>query len=117
MFELLETSVSASNRKALDRLLSPTGGRKYVLGRNKYAASVACMTQKWRHLSMILLTKQRDWDARIIRMCSLPEDCLVVSCVVDGRPLTALDRLRSRNVNTVVDYTRCLGWPPICSHH
>lgn len=37
-------------------------------------------------------------------MADLPGECLVVSCVVDSLPVTALDRLRSAGVRNVIDY-------------
>ncbi len=111
MFELIERPVLAEGRLAFDRLLSRREGKTFVLGRNKYAKSIERLTKVEAFVDDY--TNETTYLGRpIIKMSSLPSDCLVVSCVVDGRPITALDRLRSRNVTSVVDYFTLLRLAP-----
>lgn len=111
MFELTETCVPASSCQAFDRLLSRGAGRIFVLGCNKYASSVARVAEVEAFVDDF--TNETTYSGRpIIRMSSLPSDGLVVSCVVDVRPLTALDRLRSCKVKTALDYFTLLRLGP-----
>jgi FkbM family methyltransferase len=97
------TDVSPEKRDIFDRLL--TGGRKakYILGRNKYAESVAAAISPTAFVDDY--TDEKEFLGRpVIRMDQLPQDCIVVSCVVDAHPLTALERLRRAGVRESIDY-------------
>jgi FkbM family methyltransferase len=111
VFELIETRVPASSRRAFERLLSPGADRAFVLGCNRYAKSVARVAEVQAFVDDY--TDKTCYLGRpIVKMSSLPSDCLVVSCVVDGRPITALERLSTCSVRTVVDYFTLLRLAP-----
>ena len=111
MFELIDNQVSKEKHRVFDRPRSPGAGRVFVMGRNKYAKSVAQVAEVEAFVDDF--TNEKTYLGRpIIRMSSLPSACLVVSCVVDGRPITALDRLRASNVIAVVDYFTLLRLAP-----
>src|SRR5712692_3310827 len=97
------TEVPPAKREMFDRLLSGKVGARYILGRNKYAESVAGAISPTAFVDDY--TDEREFLGRpIIRMDQLPQDCIVVSCVVDAHPLTALERLRRAGVRESVDY-------------
>jgi FkbM family methyltransferase len=103
-FELTEGAISARKRDFFDRWMSTRGVRKYVLGRNKYAASVSRVVEVEAFVDDF--TNDQTYLGRpVIRVSQLPHDCLVVSCVVDGRPLTALNRLQVAGVEALDYFT------------
>jgi len=84
--------------------MSKSGVQKYVLGRNKYAASVSRAVEVEAFVDDF--TADQEYLGRpVIRMSQLPHDCLVVSCVVDGRPLTELNRLQVAGVEALDYFT------------
>jgi FkbM family methyltransferase len=99
---LVERPISDSNQSLFERLIKTGGGPKYILGRNKYAD---CVAQVF-HIEAFIddFTSEPTYLGRpVVRMSQLPHDCLVVSCVVDIRPLTALRRLHAFGVEAI-DY-------------
>jgi FkbM family methyltransferase len=103
-FELAERTISTRKRDFFQRWMSTSGVQKYVLGRNKYAASVSRAVEVEAFIDDF--TADREYLGRpVIRMSQLPHDCLVVSCVVDGRPLTALNRLQVAGVEALDYFT------------
>jgi FkbM family methyltransferase len=102
-FQLKKNSVSESKRRAVELLLKSGGPLKFVLGRNKYAASVARVINVEAFVDDYTIEKTF-LGRPIIRTSDLPADSVCVSCVVDGRPVTALNRLKSSNVRVAVDY-------------
>ena len=103
-FELGGRPISARKRNFFDRWMSASGVRKYVLGRNKYAASVSRAVEVEAFIDDF--TNDQTYLGRpVIRMSQLPHDCLVVSCVVDGRPLTALNRLQVVGIEALDYFT------------
>jgi len=111
-FELSERTISARKRDLFHRWMSASGVQKYVLGRNKYAASVSQAVAVEGFIDDF--TNDQTYLGRpVIRMSQLPHDCLVVSCVVDGRPLTALNRLHAAGVEAL-DYFTLVRLAPEC---
>lgn len=83
--------------------MTATGTPIYVLGRNKYAQRVASAVEV--HAFIDDFTEEKVYLERpVIRMSDLPRDGIVVSCVTDTLPVTALDRLRSMGIHEVLDY-------------
>ena len=85
------------------RLLTIGGSPKYALGRNAYSASVA---------QMVMLTGFIDdytseaffLGKPVVRMEAVPTNALVISCVVEAKPLTALARLHAAGIASIIDY-------------
>ena len=82
-----------------------------MLGRNKYAKSIA------RNFDVEAFVddytdEQKYMGRPVIRMSSLPSDCVIVSCVVEARPLTAIDRLHAVKAISVLDYFTLLRLDP-----
>jgi FkbM family methyltransferase len=103
-FEPAERTISPRERDFFHLWMSKSGVRKYVLGRNKYAASVSRAVEVDAFIDDF--TNDQAYLGRpVIRMSQLPHDCLVVSCVVDGRPLTALNRLQVAGVESLDYFT------------
>src|ERR1039457_1452624 len=103
-FELAERDISTRKRDFFHRWMSKSGVQKYVLGRNKYAASVSRAVEVEAFVDDF--TADQEYLGRpVIRMSQLPHDCLVVSSVVDGRPLTALNRLQAAGVEALDYFT------------
>ena len=103
MFELDAAPLSPEQQRIIERLLINDGSHKYVLGRNAYALSVA------RHVNITGFiddyTSETSYQGKpLLRMQAVPRDAIVVSCVVDAKPLTALARLRASGISSVVDY-------------
>ena len=102
--ELVESTISAPKRDFFNRWMSASGLPKYVLGRNKYAASVSRSVEVEGFIDDF--TNDQTYLGRpVIRMSQLPRDCMVVCCVVDGRPLTALNRLQAAGVEALDYFT------------
>jgi FkbM family methyltransferase len=103
-FELAERTISTRKRDFFHRWMSTSGVQKYVLGRNKYAASVSRSVKIEAFIDDC--TNDQTYLGRpVIRMSQLPLDGLVVSCVVDGRPLTALSRLQAAGMEALDYFT------------
>jgi len=103
MFTLKSAEVSESSRKIFDRLISPDSGPNFVLGRNKYAQSVAEVLKVDGFIDDY--TEEREYLGKpLLRMSELPKNCIVISCVVDASPLVARKRLGNAGINAVIDY-------------
>jgi FkbM family methyltransferase len=103
MLDLTETEVSLAKVNLFHRLMSGPDAPVYVLGRNKYAQRVSRAVAVAAYIDDT--TEEKLYLGRpVIRMAELPRDCVVVSCVVNARPLTALDRLQAAGVRQVIDY-------------
>lgn len=120
MFSLDQREVSRQKQDVFQRLTC-ADGPVYVLGRNKYAQRVAAVAPVQGFIDDF--TPETVYLERpVMRMAGLPRDCIVVSCVVAGHSLTALDRLRSAGVRDVIDYFTLsrlapdtFGLPDFCS--
>jgi FkbM family methyltransferase len=79
------------------------GRNIFVLGRNKFAALVA---EQLNCAGFVDDTFEGgEWHRRpVCKLKDLHGDSVVVSCVVAGRPLTAIDRCRSLGIVKVIDY-------------
>lgn len=103
MLMLNESAVTPQKKEVFRRLMSGSGKPIYVLGRNKYA-------QRVNHAVAVQafvddFSNEKVYMERpLIHMTDLPGECIVVSCVVDTLPVTALDRLQSLGVRKVIDY-------------
>lgn len=105
--------VPRQKREVFDRLMSGLDTAIYVLGRNKYAQRVARIFSV-RAFIDDFTTEKVYMDRPVIRMPELPREGIVISCVMDTVPVTALDRLRSVGVREVLDYfTLCRLAPEI----
>jgi FkbM family methyltransferase len=95
--------VPIEKRAIFERLSGGSRQPVYVLGRNKYAESVARAIAVEGFVDDY--TSDKEFNGKpVVQMAQLPKGCVVVSCVVDGRPVTAVDRLRQANVADVIDY-------------
>lgn len=111
MFTARLTEVPGWKREVFGRLRAAERVAKYVLGRNKYAESVAGVIPVDGFVDDYT-DEQKFLGKPVIRMEQLPLDCIVVSCVVDARPLTALERVRSTGVREWIDYFSLLRLAP-----
>jgi FkbM family methyltransferase len=103
MLNLTTTEVSPAKADIFHRMMSGPDIPVYVLGRNKYAERV--------HQAVPVKAFVDDFTPDkvylgkpVVRMTELPRDCIVVSCVVNARPLTALARLQAAGARQVIDY-------------
>jgi FkbM family methyltransferase len=120
MFALDIREISGQKQDLFCRLMAGVGP-VYVLGRNKYAQRVAAVVAVQGFIDDF--TEERVYLGRpVIRMADLPKDGLVVSCVVAGRSLTALDRLCLAGARDVLDYftlsrlaAETFGSPDFCA--
>ena len=108
---LIDTPVAIDKCRIFERLRSSNPARLFVLGRNKYAKSIA------RNFDVEAFVddytdEQKYMGRPVIRMSSLPSDCVIVSCVVEARPLTAIDRLHAVKAISVLDYFTLLRLDP-----
>ena len=111
MFYVHRPEVPAAKREIFDRLLSTDRVSTYILGRNKYAESVDGVIAADGFVDDY--TPDREFLGKpVIRMEQLPRESIVVSCVVDARPLTALDRLRGAGIRESIDYFTLLRLAP-----
>jgi FkbM family methyltransferase len=108
---LIDTPVAIEKCRIFERLRSSNPARLFVLGRNKYAKSIVHNFDVEGFVDDYT-DEQKYMGRPIIRMSSLPSDCVVVSCVVDGRPLTAIDRLYAGKATRVLDYFTLLRLAP-----
>jgi FkbM family methyltransferase len=103
MLDLTETVVAPAKAELFGRLMSGSGPCVYVVGRNKYAQRVSRVVPVEGYVDDF--TDEKMYLGKpVIRMAELPRDCLVVSCVVNARPLTAIDRLRAAGAWQMIDY-------------
>ena len=103
MLILADIAVPEAKERLFQRLMAGSGSPVYVLGRNKYAERVSRAVAVGAFIDDF--AKEKTYLERpVIRMSNLPAKCLVVSCVMDSLPVTALDRLRSAGVRDVIDY-------------
>lgn len=103
MFRFSPRELTPAEHEALDRLLSLGRGPKYALGRNVYSASVAAAVA----LDGIIddfTTESSFQGLPVVKTTDVSRDAVVVSCVVDARPLTALRRLRDAGIRANLDY-------------
>jgi FkbM family methyltransferase len=103
MLILDQSAVAPQTNEVFHRLMSGADAPIYVLGRNKYAQRVsrAVMVEAF----VDDFTKDKSYLGKpVIRMTDLPGKCIVVSCVTDTLPVTALDRLRSAGRKDAIDY-------------
>jgi len=103
MFTVETAEIAPAKKRLFEEMGRRSGRPTFVLGRNKYAASVA------RELDIAGFVDDYTSDSAflgkpLLRTKELPRGCAVISCVVDGRPLTALNRLREAGVEDVLDY-------------
>ena len=111
MFDVRVPDVSSDQREIFDRLLSTNRGSTYILGRNKYAESVDAIVRVDGFVDDY--TSEREFLGKpVLRTRQLPPECIVVSCVVDARPLTAMDRLREAGVRDAIPYFTLLRIAP-----
>jgi FkbM family methyltransferase len=103
MLILEESAVAPQSNEVFHRLMSGAGARIFVLGRNKYADRVSRAVTVEAFIDDF--TKEKMYLERpVIRMTDLPGECIVVSCVMDTLPVTALEKLQSAGVRHIVDY-------------
>lgn len=103
MFELAETAVPPQKEVVFQRLMSGPRVPVYVLGRNKYAQGVAGAVSVKAFIDDFT-TESAYMGKPVICMRELPAECIVVSCVIDTLPVTALNRLNSLGVREAIDY-------------
>jgi FkbM family methyltransferase len=76
---------------------------RYVLGRNEYAASIARCIDVNGFIDDF--TDETEYLGKpILKMKEISSDSLVVSVVVLGRPLIALEKLKNHGVTACMDY-------------
>ena len=86
-----------------DRLWSSPPKAIFVLGRNVFAESVARGIVVDGFVDEF--TDQKTYLGRpVLRLKDLPRDCVVISCVVDGRGAMAMGRLKDVGVTNAIDY-------------
>jgi FkbM family methyltransferase len=109
MFIIHETKVNPRKEEIFHRLISSPIKPVYVLGTNRCAQ---CVFRAQRVSGAFKVeafvddfTKEKSYLERpVIRMADLPGECIVVSCVTDTLPVTALNRLRSAGHENAIDY-------------
>lgn len=95
--------ISPAKRSLWDRVLEGRNGCCYVLGRNKYANSVAELVPVAAFIDDY--TDEKSYCGRpVVRMNQLPHGSPVISCVVDARALTAVTRLEAAGASEVLTY-------------
>lgn len=82
---------------------------RYVLGRNEYAASIAEFVDLDGFIDDFT-TDTEYLGKPIFKTAEIPQDSLVVSVVVLGRPLIALEKLKSHGVTSCLDYFKFLKY-------
>ena len=103
MLDLTETELPPAKVELFHRLLAGSSAPIYVLGRNKYAQRVSEAATVTAFVDDH--TPDRVYLGRpVVRMADLPGDAIVVSCVVNARPVTALARLQAAGQRRVIDY-------------
>jgi FkbM family methyltransferase len=103
MFNLEDSVVPADKQDIFQRLISGGSAPIYVLGRNKYAERVS------RRVAVRAFVDDFTADTSylgkpVVRMADLPSHCIVISCVVAGNSITALERLNAAGVRQAIDY-------------
>ena len=111
LFDLAEKEILPPKRELYRRMAAIDGPGVYVLGRNKYAESVA-QQMPVRAFIDDHASERTHLGYPIVRMESVPQHALVVSCVVDSRPLTAGQRLQAMGLNNRLDYFDLLRLDP-----
>lgn len=103
MFQLEAPPATPAQLEMLRSLLTAGGPPKYALGRNVYAASVA-RAVKLDGFIDDFTSETAFLGKPVVRMEAVPAEAIVVSCVVDAKPLTALARLHAAGISSVMDY-------------
>jgi FkbM family methyltransferase len=98
-----DARVDPHKEEIFRRLMTDSVTPIYVLGRNKYAEQVS------RTLPVLAFiddfTEENSYAGRpVVRLASLPSHSMVVSCVVAGNSLTAIDRIHAAGVRYAIDY-------------
>ncbi len=101
MLDLIETQVSAEKEKLCASILAAREPI-YLLGRNTYARLIA-QTLPIEAFVDDYAVESEFLGRPVLRMRDLPSHALVISCVVDGRPITALRRLSAAGARAI-DY-------------
>ena len=103
MLFLNETPVDPLKENLYQRLMAGATAPVYVLGRNKYAQRAARAVKVTGFVDDF--TKEKCYHEKpVFRMSDLPSKCVVISCVMDTLPVTALTRLRAAGVQEIIDY-------------
>jgi FkbM family methyltransferase len=103
MLDLYESAVRPEKEALFQLLMSGAAAPVYVLGRNKYAERVSRAVPVQAFVDDYTGDKTY-LDKPVIRLKDLPRKGIVVSCVMDTLPVTALDKLQSAGVREVIDY-------------
>jgi len=111
MFRLDPPATTPEQHEMLERLLTSGGPPKYALGRNAYAASVSEVAELAGYIDdytqeTVFLNKP------VVRLAEVPTRAIVVSCAVDGRPITAMKRLKGAGIKDALDYFTLLRLAP-----
>src|ERR1041385_8765199 len=103
--------IAAEKERATWRVADVGKHNIFVLGRNKYAESVAKSLDVAGFIDDTTL--EREFLGKpVIRMVDLPAVSSFICSVVDGRPVTAVRRLREHAVRDVIDYFALLRQSP-----
>ncbi len=106
-FKTTHKTAALSEKRVLAQSLLEGEGPVFVMGRNKYAEYVSSVLGRYdRSVSAYVddFTEDKSFMGKPVISSEDIPDGLVVSCVVDGRPLTALNRLRTCGVLNIIDY-------------
>lgn len=87
------------------------GGKRprYVLGRNEYAVSIARCVDIDGFIDDFI-NETEFLEKPVFKTAEITKDSLVVSAVILGRPLIALENLQSHGVNSYLDYFKFLKY-------
>jgi FkbM family methyltransferase len=111
LFNLSAPSLSPAQAEVWQKILSGSGLPLYVLGRNKYAESVANGFKVEAFIDDYT-SEQTYLGKPVVRMADLPSNSLVISAVVDAHPVTAMKRLHGAGVIGALDYFTLLRLRP-----
>lgn len=83
----------------------------YVYGRNEYARNIL----KIFSVKSIVddFTLEKTWEGySIIRSADLPFNSVVISCITNAKPITALENLNAKGIKRVIDYFKLSSYFP-----
>jgi FkbM family methyltransferase len=103
IIDIPDVSIPDKERSLCQELLSGSARSVYLLGRNKYAESAARLFKVDGFIDDGAIGSSF-LDRPVLGLSQVPADSNIVSCVVDGRPVTAMARLHKLGLDQAVDY-------------
>lgn len=101
-----EIQISPEARRLVDTFVSPRGvGRRYLFGRNEHSAALAKVIDIDGFVDDFA-GQGSIWEGKpVMKGSDVPKQAIVVNCVMNSRPITALKRIQKLGFGGILAYS------------